>query len=162
MEKTLSKKYGLPMAISMVIGIVIGSGVFFKAEAVLKATGGDVKTGIWAWLIVGLIMIICSYAFANLATKYEKVNGVVDYAEATLGKRYGYYIGWYLTVVYQPALTSVLAWVSARYTCVLLGIDDIVGGTCMTIAGLYLIAIYAMNALSPILAGKFQVSTTVI
>ena len=109
MEKTLSKKYGLPMAISMVIGIVIGSGVFFKAEAVLKATGGDVKTGIWAWLIVGLIMIICSYAFANLATKYEKVNGVVDYAEATLGKRYGYYIGWYLTVVYQPALTSVLA-----------------------------------------------------
>ncbi|HPU67440.1 MAG TPA: APC family permease [Clostridiales bacterium] len=162
MEKTLSKKYGLPMAISMVIGIVIGSGVFFKAEAVLKATGGDVKTGIWAWLIVGLIMIICSYAFANLATKYEKVNGVVDYAEATLGKRYGYYIGWYLTVVYQPAITSVLAWVSARYTCVLLGIDDIVGGTCMTIAGLYLIAIYAMNALSPILAGKFQVSTTVI
>lgn len=162
METKLSKKYGLPMAISMVIGIVIGSGVFFKAEAVLKATGGDVLTGIWAWLIVGIIMIICSYAFANLAGKYEKVNGLIDYAEATLGKSFGYYIGWYLATIYQPALTSVLAWVSARYTCVLLGIEDIVGGTCMTIAAFYLIAVYAMNALSPIIAGKFQVSTTAI
>ena len=154
METKLSKKYGLPMAISMVIGIVIGSGVFFKAEAVLKATGGDVLTGIWAWLIVGIIMIICSYAFANLAGKYEKVNGLIDYAEATLGKSYGYYIGWYLATIYQPALTSVLAWVSARYTCVLLGIEDIVGGTCMTIAAFYLIAVYAMNALSPIIAAS--------
>ena len=39
------------MAIAMVVGIVIGSGVFFKAETVLKATGGDVLTGILAALL---------------------------------------------------------------------------------------------------------------
>ena len=161
MEKGLQKKYGLFTAISMVIGIVIGSGVFFKAEKVLKATGGSMPLGIWAWGIVGLIMIVCSYVFATLATRHEKVNGVVDYAEVMVGKRYGYFVGWFMAIIYQPTLTSVLAWVSARYTCVLLD-WDITGGSCMTIAAFYLIAIYALNALSPVMAGRFQVTTTVI
>lgn len=161
MTSELKKKYGLFTAIAMVVGIVIGSGVFFKAEAVLKATGGNMPLGIAAWAIVGLIMIICSYTFATMATKYEKVNGVVDYAEMAVGQKYGYYVGWFMATIYTPTLTSVLAWVSARYTCVLLG-WDITGGPCMTIACFYLIASYAMNSLSPIIAGKFQVATTVI
>ncbi len=161
MENGLKKKYGLFTAIAMVVGIVIGSGVFFKAEAVLKATGGNMPLGIAAWIIVGLIMIACSYTFATMATKYEKINGVVDYAEMTVGGNYGYFVGWFMATIYNPTLTSVLAWVSARYTCVLLG-WDITGGSCMTIACFYLIASYAINSLSPIIAGKFQVATTVI
>lgn len=161
MENKLKEKYGLLTAVAMVVGIVIGSGVFFKAETVLKATGGNVPLGIAAWGIVGLIMIICAYTFATMATRYEKVNGVVDYAETMAGKGYGYYVGWFITVIYNPTITSVLAWVSARFTCVLLG-WDITGGACMTIACFYLVASYAVNALSPVLAGRFQVTTTVI
>jgi len=89
MQNQPTKKYGLFTAIAMVVGIVIGSGVFFKAEAVLRATGGDMVTGVFAWLIVGLVMLICSYTFSVLANKYEKVNGIVDYAEVALGKKYG-------------------------------------------------------------------------
>ena len=37
----MEKRYGLPTAICMVVGIVIGSGVFFKAEKVLQATKGN-------------------------------------------------------------------------------------------------------------------------
>ncbi|WP_333859291.1 APC family permease [Clostridium sp.] len=161
MGNGLKKKYGLFTAVAMVVGIVIGSGVFFKAEAVLKATGGNMPLGIAAWAIVGLIMIICSYSFATMATKYERVNGVVDYAEVSVGKKYGYYVGWFMAVIYQPTITSVLAWVSARYTCVLIG-WDITGGACMTIACFYLVASFAINSLSPVIAGKFQVATTVI
>lgn len=161
METKLEKKYGLITAIAMVVGIVIGSGVFFKAEKVLTATGGNLTLGILAWVIGGIIMISCAYTFAVMATKYQYVNGIVDYAEATMGKKYGYYVGWFMALIYYPTLTSVLAWVSARYTCVLLGFS-ITGGECMTIACLYLIASYALNSLSPVLAGKFQVSTTVI
>lgn len=161
MENGLKEKYGLFTAVAMVVGIVIGSGVFFKAESVLKATGGNMPLGIAAWIIVGCIMIICSYAFATLATRYEKVNGVVDYAETMVGEGYGYYVGWFITTIYNPTITSVLAWVSARFTCVLLG-WDITGGACMTIACFYLVASYAVNALSPVLAGRFQVTTTVI
>ncbi|MEF9951625.1 MAG: amino acid permease [Clostridium sp.] len=161
MENKLEKRYGLITAIAMVVGIVIGSGVFFKAEKVLTATGGNLTLGILAWVIGGIIMISCAYTFAVMATKYEYVNGVVDYAQATIGKKYAYYIGWFMALIYYPTLTSVLAWVAARYTCVLIGFP-IAGGEAMTIACLYLIASYALNALSPVLAGKFQVSTTVI
>ena len=157
----MGKKYGLPTAICMVVGIVIGSGVFFKAEKVLQATGGNMPLGILAWLIVGAIMIICSYVFATLATRYEKVSGLVDYAEATMGRGYAYYMGWFMAVIYTPCLVSALAWISARYFCVLLG-WDITGGACMTIAGAMLCLDHVLNALAPRLAGKLQVSATVI
>lgn len=157
----MEKRYGLPTAICMVVGIVIGSGVFFKAEKVLQATAGNMPLGILAWGIVGAIMIICSYVFATMATRYEKVSGLVDYAEATMGRRYAYYVGWFMAVLYTPCLVSALAWISARYFCVLLG-WDITGGACMTIAGAMLCLDHVLNALAPRLAGKFQVSTTVI
>ena len=89
METKLEKRYGLITAIAMVVGIVIGSGVFFKAEKVLTATGGNLPLGILSWVIGGVIMISCAYTFAVMATKYEKVNGIVDYAEAAMGEKYG-------------------------------------------------------------------------
>ena len=93
----------------------------------------------------------------------RKVNGLVDYAEATMGRRYAYNMGWFMAVLYTPCLVSVLAWICARYFCVLIGWQDrITSGACMTIAALFLCLDYTLNALSPRLAGKFQVSTTVI
>lgn len=160
MEK-LTRKYGLLTAICMVVGTVIGSGVFFKAQNVLAATDGNMPMGIAAWVITGLIMIICSAQFAVMATKYEKVNGVVDYAEATCGKGYAYYLAWFLVNIYYPSMTGVLAWVSARYFGVMFG-WSLVSAEVLALAGFFLIASYTMNALSPKLAGKFQVSATVI
>lgn len=162
MEEKLNRRYGLITAICMVVGIVIGSGVFFKAQDILNYTGGNMPLGILAWLIGGAVMIICAYTFSNLATRYEKVNGIVDYAEATVGNRYAYMVGWFMTTVYYPTMTSVLAWVSARYTMLLFGSEDVTGGMCMTLAGLYLCAIFGINALSPRLAGRVQVTTTFI
>lgn len=157
----LSRKYGLLTAICMVVGTVIGSGVFFKAQNVLAATNGNMPMGIAAWVITGAIMIICSAQFAVMATKYEKVNGVVDYAEATCGKNYAYYLAWFLANIYYPSMTGVLAWVSARYFGELCG-WTLVSAEVMALAGFFLVASYTMNALSPKLAGKFQVSATVI
>ena len=160
MEK-LTRKYGLMTAICMVVGTVIGSGVFFKAQNVLAATNGNMPMGIAAWVITGLIMIICSAQFAVMATKYEKVNGVVDYAEATCGKSYAYYLAWFLVNIYYPSMTGVLAWVSARYFGVMFG-WSLVSAEVMALAGFFLVASYTMNALSPKLAGKFQISATII
>lgn len=160
MEK-LEKRYGLPTAICMVVGTVIGSGVFFKAQNVLVATGGNMPLGILAWVITGLLMIVCALQFASMATKHEKVSGVVDYAEATCGKTYAYYLAWFLANIYYPGMTSVLAWVSARYFGVLFGWTPD-SAQVLALAGFFLIASYMINALSPKLAGKFQVSATVI
>ena len=147
----------------MVVGIVIGSGVFFKAQDILNYTGGNLLIGILAWVIGGIIMIICAFNFANFATKYVKVNGVVDYAEAIIGKKYAYMIGWFIAIIYFPAMTGVLAWVSARYTLLLFDpTADITGGLCMALGAFYLCLLYALNMLSPKLAGKLEVSATVI
>ncbi len=162
-QNNLQKKFGFITAIAMVIGIVIGSGVFFKAEKVLTATNGNLILGVFAWIVGGVIMIVCAYVFSILATRYEKVNGIVDYAEAAAGKTYGYYVGWFMSTIYYPSLTGILAWVSAKYTAVLFGFADVnTGSTTFMLTAVYLVAMYALNALSPILAGKFQVSTTVI
>lgn len=165
----LKKKYGLLTAMGMVIGIVIGSGVFFKAQNVLNSTKGDMPLGIIAWLIGGVVMVVCGYVFANFATKYEKVNGLVDYAEATVGKKYAYYLGWFMATVYIPGMTSALAWVSARYTLAIFvpsGIlevgDTISSDICLALAGFYLIASYVINALAPKIAGRLQVGMTVV
>ncbi len=162
MGNDLQKKYGLFTAIAMVIGIVIGSGVFFKAETINIKTGGNLPIGILAWAIGGIIMLACIYMFSVMARKYEKVNGIVDYAEATVGKKYGYAIGWFLTIIYYPTLTSVLAWLSARYTLSIFGQTDPTTGLCLALSCLFLCISYAVNALSPVFAGKFQVATTVI
>ena len=162
MENNLTKKYGLITAICMVVGIVIGSGVFFKAQNILNLTSGNMPLGILAWIIGGLIMIFCAYCFSVLSTKYNKINGIVDYAEATCGQKYGYNIGWYMATIYTPCITSVLAWVSARYTLVIFGMQDPTTGLCLSLSCLYLIISYAINSLSPIIAGKLQVSTTAL
>lgn len=176
MENQLKQKYGLFTAICMVVGIVVGSGVFFKAQAILQKTGGDLALGILAWIIGGIIMMVCILAFSTMARKYVKVNGIVDYAEATVGSKYGYYIGWFMTTIYYPTLTSVLAWLSARYTLVFITScwpdfpllipaaqgGCVVGPECIALMLFYLCCAYFVNALSPKLAGKFQTTTTVI
>lgn len=163
---TLEKRYGLFTAICMVVGIVIGSGVFFKAQDVLVDTGGNMWLGILAWLIGGAVMIICAYTFGNFATRYVKVNGVVDYAEAIVGERYAYMIGWFVSTIYFPAMTSVLAWVSARYTLALLyGADSpehFTSGLCMGLGAFYLCLAYVVNMISPKIAGKFQIGATAV
>ena len=176
MTNKLIRKYGLFTAICMVVGIVIGSGVFFKAQAILTKTGGDMPLAIAAWLIGGAIMLVCLLTFSFMGQKYERVNGLVDYAEATVGPRYGYYMGWFSATVYFPGMTSVLAWVSARYTLEFITSANpafpmtipaaqggcIIGPECMALTLVYLCTIYGLNVLSPKLAGKFQTSTTVI
>jgi len=176
MDNKLTRKYGLFTAICMVVGIVIGSGVFFKAQTILIKTGGNMPLGILAWIIGGAIMLVCLLTFSFMSQKYERVNGLVDYAEATVGPKFGYYVGWFSATIYFPGMTSVLAWVSARYTMEFITSafpnfpmiipaaqgGCVIGPECLALTMFYLCMTYTINTLSPKMAGKFQASTTVI
>ena len=162
MEK-MERRYGLPTTIATCVGVVIGSGILFKTEAVLKVTQGNIVTGITSLAIMGVMLFFCSYAFSLLAQKYEKVNGLVDYAEMTVGPKYAYYVGCFLTFIYTPAVTGCLAWVTSMYLCELLGFENPAAGPeCLAIAGLIIAVEAYVNALAPKLSGKLQVSGTVI
>ena len=82
----MEKRYTLPVAIALVVGTVIGSGVFFKAEAVLTKTGGNLSVGILAFIIMVVVMIISACPFGVVAQSHEGVEGLVGYASASCGK----------------------------------------------------------------------------
>lgn len=156
--ENLQKKYGFWTATAMVVGIVIGSGVFFKADDVLKASGGNLPTALLAWLIGGSIMVVTAYVFSLIATRIERVNGVVDYFEQAYGEKAGYMVAWFMTFIYYPALVAVLAWVSANYTVGLLGIKSLL----WPLSFIYMTLFFLLNYFSPVLAGKWQVTSTII
>ncbi|MBQ0037651.1 MAG: APC family permease [Clostridiales bacterium] len=164
----MEKRYGLPTAISMVIGIVIGSGVFIKGGKVLSLTGGNMLQGIAVVGIVGLICVICSLVFAELGSRYEKVNGVVDYAEVALGPNYAYYVGWFMATIYTPAIVAMLGFFSAMMFLQLFGISAVdfangqINPVAIGVGAGFLMIGYGINILSPKIAGKLQVGMTVI
>ena len=156
----LKKKYGLLTAICMVVGIVIGSGIFFKATPVFTNNGGNMLNSILTVLTVGALMTTCAYTFSILARKYSKVNGIVDYAEAEVGNGLAYALGWFISVIYYPIIASTLAWVSANYTCSLFEINN--ANIRLLITASYLTLSFLLNIVSPRISGRFQVSTTFI
>lgn len=162
MEK-LSKKYGILTAIAMVVGVVIGSGVFFKADDVLIITEGNLLIGLGAWIVGAFAMIFGAMVFAEFAGRIEKSNGIVDYYEEAFGSRAGYLVGWFNGVLYFTPLSAILSWVASLYTMLLFGSENPEKGTMTWIlAIIYMLLIYTLNYFTPMLAGKFQVGTMFI
>jgi len=163
MNQGLEKKYGLLTAICLVVGAVIGSGIFFLNETVFAATGGRLYLAVIAWLIGGAIMFVMMYVWGQLAKNKEGMNGLMDFSDHLVGRTYSYFLTWFLGTILYPSFVAVLAWVTARFTAILLGWSQPnTSGAVWMLAGVYLIGIYTLNVISPKLAGTFQVSTTFI
>lgn len=121
MENGQKRKFGLMTAISMIVGIVIGSGIFFKTDNILAAVGGSVTLGILAWVLGGIGIVFGTLTVSVLAKRDENVGGLITYCEMTWGKTVGYLAGWFQTLFYYPSLVAVLAWVAAMYISLLFG-----------------------------------------
>lgn len=161
MKKELEKKWGLPTALSMVMGIVIGSGIFFKAVKVLSLTKGNMTQALLVIGIVGMICIVCSNVFAQMGRHYSSCNGLVDYAEVACGKKYAYFIGFFTSTIYNPVIASTLCYIAASYFSMMCGLE-MYGQATTGISIFFMMMLIVMNMLAPKLAGKFQVSTTII
>ena len=162
MEK-VKKQYGLWTGIAMVVGIVIGSGVFLKAGGVLSLSGGDLKISLLAWLVGGLIMVASGFCFAVFASKIQKYNGVIDYIETVTNKKVGYALAWCFTTFYYPIIASIVALFAGQYFFALLGVDiSFIDWQNFLFAFVVLVGVVALNYYSPIISAKFQVSSTVI
>lgn len=162
----VKKQYGLWTGIAMVVGIVIGSGVFVKAGGVLKYAGGDLKVSLLAWFVGGIIMVASGFCFAVFATRVTKYNGVVDYVEVATNKRFGYDLAWLITTFYYPIIASIVSIIASQYFLQLFNVEIYFGDSNDWILFLMafglLVMFVALNYLSPKLAAKFQISATVI
>ena len=163
METKVKKQYGLWTGIAMVIGIVIGSGVFLKAGGVLSLSGGNLKISILAWFIGGIIMVASGFCFAVFATRVTKYNGVIDYVETATNKKVGYGLAWLMTTFYYPIIASIVSLFAGSYFFKLIGTNiGLTDWQNFVFAIVALISFTALNYFSPMLAAKFQVSSTVI
>ena len=159
----IKKQYGIWTGIAMVVGIVIGSGVFLKAGGVLKLAGGNLKLSILAWFIGGLIMITSSFCFAVLATKVTKYNGVVDYVEVASNEKIGYSLAWMITSFYYPIVASIVALFAGSYFFKMIGLNiGLTDWQNFLFAFGIITLVVIMNYLSPIIASRFQISATVV
>ncbi len=161
--KNIKKQYGLWTGIAMVVGIVIGSGVFLKAGGVLQLAGGDLKMSILAWFVGGIIMVASGFCFAIFATKVSKYNGVIDYIETATNKKIGYFFAWLFTTFYYPIVASIVSLFAGQYFFKLIGVNvGLTDWQNFIFAFIILVLVVLLNYLSPMLSSKFQISATVI
>lgn len=153
--------YGLFTATTMIMGIVIGSGIFFKSDDVLIYTGGNVALGVLVFCIGAFSIIFGSLTLTEITTRTQKSGGFVGYYEEFISKEVACGFGWFQTFIYLPTINAVVSWVSGNYISTLLGIESTLEGEILL--GLaVMIIIYAVNILSLRLGGYFQNLSTVI
>ena len=100
---------GAVTAMAIVVGSVIGSGVFFKPQAIYTATGGAPGLGMYAWLITGIVSIAAALTFSEVAIMIPKTGGIVAYLEEIYNPMIGFLAGWVQILLFYPAMISALA-----------------------------------------------------
>lgn len=158
---TNKKQYSLFTAISMIIGIVIGSGIFFKSDDILTFTGGSVWLGILVFAIAAISIIFGSLSIAQLAIRTDKPGGVVTYIEQLWSKPLSGAVGWFQTLAYYPTLIVVISWVASIYLSMILAIDMSLEQQCI-IGFVIMTVIFFVNIYSKKLGDIFQISATII
>ena len=111
------EEYGLFTAIAMIVGIVIGSGIFFKSDNILVYTNGSIIKGVAVFVIAAIGIIFGSLAIAVLATKTTKPGGVITYADEYAGRKIAGAFGWFQVFIYYPSLLAVVSWIVGVYMC---------------------------------------------
>jgi APA family basic amino acid/polyamine antiporter len=117
----LQKNIGLSAALSTVVGMVIGGGVFFKPQAVYSATGGEPGLGMIAWVLAGIMTITAGLTAAEVSAAIPKTGGMMVYIEEIYGKKLGFLTGWMQTVLFFPGTIAALAVIFADQASGLIG-----------------------------------------
>jgi APA family basic amino acid/polyamine antiporter len=155
------RRYGLFTAITMITGVVIGSGIFFKADNVLSYTNGNVLLGIIIFFVAAIAIVFGCLAISQLAILTDKPGGVVTYTEEFVGIGPSCAFGWFQTFLYLPTLAAVVAWVAGIYISQLFGMEVTLENT--TLIGLAVLTIlFIANTISAKLGGYFQNASMLI
>ena len=91
----LKKELGLIEAIAIVVGMVIGSGIFFKPAIVFKNAGAP-GLGILAWAVGGIITMAAGLTVAEIAAAIPKTGGLFAYLKELYGEKCAFLFGYSL------------------------------------------------------------------
>ena len=118
LKRSLRVRDGL----AMVVGIMIGSGIFRTPGGVASTLGRPGLT-FFAWLAGGVVAFMGCLIFAELATRYPQAGGKYVYVREAFGPRLGFVVGWVEAVVYVAAIAAISV-VCGEYLGRLIGAPD--------------------------------------
>jgi basic amino acid/polyamine antiporter, APA family len=156
-QQRLKKSITFSQAISIVIGVIIGSGIFLKTGVVFRDAGSPLM-GIAAWIIGGIVTLTAALTVAEIASAIPKTGGLYTYLEELYGDVWAFLLGWVQTVIAYPASGAALSIAFATFSRYFVPLDDI---TSKLLAMGILVFVTAMNILSTKLGGIIQLLSTI-
>ena len=156
-NKNLQKNLGVAAALSTVVGMVIGGGVFFKPQAVYELTGGAPGLGMIAWVIAGIMTITAGLTAAEVSAAIPKTGGMMVYIEEIYGKKLGFLTGWMQSVLFFPATIAAISVMFGQQSAILLGNESLV--IPMTVGVILLVG--GLNTLGSKTSGAIQTISTI-
>ncbi|SHE73862.1 APC family permease [Clostridium fallax] len=155
--KSLKKSLGLFNAIAIVVGMVVGSGIFFKPSIVLQNAGSP-KNAIIAWIIGGVVAIASGLTVAEIAAAIPKTGGMFVYLKELYGEKIGFLYGWVQSIIYVPGALAALVIVFSTEITNFINISK-KGQIVLSITIIVFLTI--MNILSTKLGNKIQGIATI-
>src|SRR5450756_2560906 len=95
----LQRNLGLFSSTMIVVGMVIGTGVFFKPHAIYTATGAP-GLGLLGWVVAGVMTLAAGLTSAELAASIRRTGGQIVWFEEIYGPLPGYLYGWFQTLMF--------------------------------------------------------------
>lgn len=109
MPNSFKKAITLTGGISILTGIMVGSGIFFVGSLVLDTTNYSSGFALLAWIIGGLLTVSYALMYGELGSKYPKVGGYYAYLKKAYGPVVGFSAGFFNFVLASSGSVAVLA-----------------------------------------------------
>lgn len=101
-------------AVSLIIGIVIGSSIY-KTPGIIFSNVPDPWTGLALWAVCGMLSFASALCYAELATTYPRSGGEYNYLTRAYGRWAGFLFGWAQLAIIQTGSIGALSYVFAEF-----------------------------------------------
>src|ERR1041384_5939813 len=99
-DQQMVKGIGLTSATTLVMGSMIGSGVFIVAADIARLTDSPALL-VGAWVVTGFMTIVAALSYGELAAMYPHAGGQYVFLRESLGPLWGFLYGWTFFLVIQ-------------------------------------------------------------
>lgn len=113
-EITLKPKMTLLNGITVIVGSIIGSGIFVSPSGVLKNTG-SVNVSLLVWTISGIFSMVGAYCYAELGTMIRKSGADYAYIMETFGPFLAFMRLWIECMIVRPCSQAIVALTFSQY-----------------------------------------------
>ena len=110
----LQKNIGLPSACALILGTIIGSGIFVSPKGILREVH-SVGLALTIWVGCGILTLIGALVYAELGTMMPQSGGAYVYIKRAFGDFPAFLYMWAISVIVIPAHDAIIALTFARY-----------------------------------------------